>query len=310
MQHRTSRRFLEEQYRLTEAGSVAHGYARHGFHRRRYESVLELMARHGVGSPGAADGTAPVLDLGCAVGIFSGLFQRRFGGRVIGLDIAWNAVSQAGRWLPEGRFVQGALPELPFRDEGFAGVIALEVLGYLDRDGVDQALAEVARLLRPGGWLCLVDQSGFKASAAVKLSVPWLQQRLRSHFTVVEVHYQHQQLHRLLTQRLLAAKSRIGYHRQILGDLDRTPSGRLGLAAPGLTRRRRLFALGLALPGVRGTLRLALGGLDFLERWVVHLLTLTWPAPWLDGLGRWFLPRWSRTEVQFFCRREEGSAGE
>ena len=53
----------------------------------------------------------------------------------------------------EGPRVQGDLRGLPFVDAAFAGAWANASLLHLGPDEVDLALAEIARILRPGGWL-------------------------------------------------------------------------------------------------------------------------------------------------------------
>jgi SAM-dependent methyltransferase len=45
---------------------------------------------------------------------------------------------------------------MPFPDETFAGAVSVAVIDHLSRDGVKAALAEVRRVLQPGGELLLV----------------------------------------------------------------------------------------------------------------------------------------------------------
>lgn len=53
----------------------------------------------------------------------------------------------------EGPRVQGDLRWLPFVDDAFGGAWVNASLLHLWPDEVDLALAEIARILRPGGWL-------------------------------------------------------------------------------------------------------------------------------------------------------------
>jgi len=74
----------------------------------------------------------------------------RFGWTVSGVDAAEEMVVMARRRLPTAaeRFVRGTIEALPFPDESFDAVTATGVLEYSD---VPRALAELARVLRPGG---------------------------------------------------------------------------------------------------------------------------------------------------------------
>ena len=56
---------------------------------------------------------------------------------------------------PRATIVSGVATELPFPDESFDLVICIEVLRYLDRSDIRQALREIRRVLRPGGTMFL-----------------------------------------------------------------------------------------------------------------------------------------------------------
>ena len=116
--------------------------------------------RHARLSPGEV-----VLDLGCGGGIDSILAARRVGptGRVIGLDLlaemcerARHAAEEAGvgAWC---EFLEGEMEALPLPDGSVDVVISNGALNLSPRKS--RALAEVARVLAPGGRLCLADLS-------------------------------------------------------------------------------------------------------------------------------------------------------
>ena len=90
----------------------------------------------------------PVADLGCGPGhIGAGLA----GCQVIGIDLSAGMIEEARRRLPEGEFRVGDLRDLPLDDASVRGVTAFYCLIHLDLDGAAAAIAEMARVLQPGG---------------------------------------------------------------------------------------------------------------------------------------------------------------
>lgn len=117
------------------------------------EQILPLAAAE-------LSGFDSILDVGCGDGQISRLASRLGASRVIGIDPTWNQVSVAaerGAGVPDGAVPRGVGPafaragaaELPFADGTFDAVVACLVFEHI-RD-VDSAIAEVARVLRPGG---------------------------------------------------------------------------------------------------------------------------------------------------------------
>ena len=105
-----------------------------------------------------------LLDLGCGGGrhAFGAL---RLGARVVAVDAAASEVAQVrdtvGAMVDAGEvssgaeagMVQGDALRLPFADASFDRVIAAEVLEHIPEDG--SAMAELARVLRPGGTIAV-----------------------------------------------------------------------------------------------------------------------------------------------------------
>jgi SAM-dependent methyltransferase len=98
----------------------------------------------------------PVIEVGCGGGQLLSQLQQRYPERqVIGIDVHPLAIAYArARLYPPMSLMQAALPDLPWRENQAALVVALDVF---DQRGVelDTALAEVYRLLRAGGALVL-----------------------------------------------------------------------------------------------------------------------------------------------------------
>lgn len=87
-----------------------------------------------------------VLDVGCGTGAVMEFLLRQ-GYQVEGIDINAAALTYCAR---KGLAVkQGTIDQLPFPDNSFTMVFALDVLEHLSRR--DLALGEVKRVLKPGG---------------------------------------------------------------------------------------------------------------------------------------------------------------
>ncbi len=119
---------------------------------RRKEHVLRLFRKHVGRDPG------PFFDVGCGAGEYLG----EIGGpgiSVFGMDAsdemvrATDRLLRAKEWPERPGLLRGDIEHVPFRDGSFRAVICIGVIGYLEQD--EQALAELHRLLRPGGHLIL-----------------------------------------------------------------------------------------------------------------------------------------------------------
>jgi demethylmenaquinone methyltransferase/2-methoxy-6-polyprenyl-1,4-benzoquinol methylase len=99
------------------------------------------------------DSPGPLLDLGCGTG---DLVRGGGVGRVVGLDVSGAMLRRArGRLGTAARLVQGSAFTLPFADRSFNGAVSGFVLRNLE--SLDEAFTELARVVRPGGRVALVD---------------------------------------------------------------------------------------------------------------------------------------------------------
>lgn len=98
------------------------------------------------------DGTVG-LDLGCGVGRFAAELRRRYNANVIGVDPSRAAVREAREHDAAGRFASADALRLPFADESFHYAYTINVLHHLKRGEQERALAELHRVIKPGGVL-------------------------------------------------------------------------------------------------------------------------------------------------------------
>jgi 2-polyprenyl-3-methyl-5-hydroxy-6-metoxy-1,4-benzoquinol methylase len=93
-----------------------------------------------------------VLDAGCGTGALMTRLAEEAGAEVYGLDLAREALAFT-RSRGQPRLVQADLTALPFADDSFDVVTALDVVEHVERD--EAALREIRRVLRPEGVLLM-----------------------------------------------------------------------------------------------------------------------------------------------------------
>jgi ubiquinone/menaquinone biosynthesis C-methylase UbiE len=114
----------------------------HGYHRLIDELELELVRRYGSGRD--------VFEAGCGTGLLL-RETARVARSAVGLDLSRGMLSSArARGL---RVVQGSLTDLPLPTASVDLVYCMKVLAHIPP--IEKALAELARVVRPGGHLLL-----------------------------------------------------------------------------------------------------------------------------------------------------------
>jgi SAM-dependent methyltransferase len=105
------------------------------------EQILPLAATH-------LRGARRVVDIGCGEGQVARLAASQ-GAEVVGVDPTWAQVQEAGLRGGGPRYARAGAERLPFADGSFDAAVACLVFEHID--GVDEAVAEVGRVLEPGG---------------------------------------------------------------------------------------------------------------------------------------------------------------
>lgn len=93
-------------------------------------------------------GVRSILDIGCGEGQLSRALVTR-GSHVVGIDPTWRQVEVGAQRGGGVAYGQCAADALPFRDASFDAVLACLVFEHID--AIDEAVAEVARVVKPGG---------------------------------------------------------------------------------------------------------------------------------------------------------------
>jgi ubiquinone/menaquinone biosynthesis C-methylase UbiE len=154
---RIPRYVLQEFHHLPNgfySKAIVHGYVR-GFDRLMFGEMQQARRRLAARLRGAR----AALDLGCGGGGLAGACDAAGIAETWGLDPSPYLLQIAARRHPRVRFVQGLAEDTGFPDARFDGVGACFLFHELPPRVADAALAEIHRILTPGGVLALAEPS-------------------------------------------------------------------------------------------------------------------------------------------------------
>jgi SAM-dependent methyltransferase len=107
----------------------------------------------------SVQGRGAVCDLGCGPGHIA-RFLRDAGVDVFGLDLSLQMIAQARRLSPGIEFREGNMLALDLADDALAGIAAFYAIVNIPNESLPLAIAEMHRVLQPGGLLLLAFHIG------------------------------------------------------------------------------------------------------------------------------------------------------
>ena len=118
--------------------------------KRLFSQLDEIYSRRDVDLSKAA-----VLDAGCGNGIYSRYYAEKRA-EVVGIDFSNQAIETIRENGINGEFSVGSINQIPYRTDSFDVVHCFSVLYHIINDDAwEDAVAELCRVLKPGGILTL-----------------------------------------------------------------------------------------------------------------------------------------------------------
>lgn len=157
---------------LEQGGRRISGYYRDEFGRlaRYYDFGVrtafrlaggEHVFRYGIVEAADVQTGQRVLDVSCGTGTLAGYLASCAGpgGQVTGVDLSEEMLMEARRKhkAPNIEFIQANAENLPFEDSSFDRVTISLAIHEMNREGRRNALAEMRRVLKPGGLALVAD---------------------------------------------------------------------------------------------------------------------------------------------------------
>lgn len=120
---------------------------------KRWRRIVATKVRDKLSSRNAS-----VLDVACGTGDLSLTLFETTGARVVGTDFCRPMLAiAAGKLSSQVRLIEGDALRLPFRSGSFDAVTI--AFGLRNLSSVENGLAELCRVLKPGGWVAVLEFS-------------------------------------------------------------------------------------------------------------------------------------------------------
>jgi SAM-dependent methyltransferase len=143
-------------YRATVQSSVDFAGLDYGFFVQAKAACLKAIAAARFGRSARPS----LLDVGCGVGTLHPLLTDSFG-EIHGVDQSVESIERARRQNPGVQYRVSAGPGLPYRSGHFDLVTAICVVHHVAPADWPNFVAELKRVTRPGGLVCLVEHNPF-----------------------------------------------------------------------------------------------------------------------------------------------------
>lgn len=102
---------------------------------------------------------AKVIDIGCGPGQFSEYLHSQ-GFNVVGIDNSDEMIRIAEKKVPTVSFLKMDMRKLDFPEESFDGILAAYSIIHIPTEQIEQVLAQMYRVLKPGGYALFITQVG------------------------------------------------------------------------------------------------------------------------------------------------------
>ena len=101
----------------------------------------------------------PICDLGCGPGHLAAHLNS-LGAEVLGIDLSPGMIAEAEKRYPHIEYRVGNMLQLELPDDSLGAIAAFYSVIHIERDDLDQATAEMHRVIIPGGFALLAFHRG------------------------------------------------------------------------------------------------------------------------------------------------------
>lgn len=118
-----------------------------------------------------------VLEVGCGTGVYTEKLAKIIGADIFAIDISPDLLSKARDKIGYANvnFIEADLENLPFPDESFDAVVGVSILHHV---GIDEALREIRRVLRPGGSIVFSEPNMMNPQIVIQKNISFIKKRL------------------------------------------------------------------------------------------------------------------------------------